>query len=65
MLLSSKREDTYIATVLQYVLLNTLTQGYAVLPDKPVLNQVAIWTAGISGKYGNRIACTTSSICFI
>lgn len=43
-----------------HVLFNTLTQGYAVLPDTPVSNHVAIWTAGISGEYGNRITCTTS-----
>lgn len=36
----------------------TLPQGYAVLPATPVLNRVAIWTAGLRGKYRIRVACT-------
>lgn len=51
MLLSCIREDTYpaIVTTILQVLLNTLTQGYAVLSDTPVLNHVAILTAGVGG----------------
>lgn len=28
------------------------------IPEKPFLNCVAIWTAGMPSKYGIRVACT-------
>lgn len=33
---------------------------YAVLPETPVFNCIAIWTAGVHGKYGIRVVCTVN-----